>query len=56
MRKILYISLFVGFASFASAQENPIFSQYFVNELAYNQQLQVVNPTIHLLLLQDSSG
>lgn len=36
MRKGLYISIFLSIFSGVNAQENPIFSQYFVNELAYN--------------------
>jgi len=36
MRKEFFISIFVGVTYFVSAQENPIFSQYFINELAYN--------------------
>lgn len=36
MRKFFFISIFVAFSSLLNAQENPIFSQYFVNELAYN--------------------
>lgn len=36
MKKFFYILLFLTIFSFVNAQENPIFSQYFVNELAYN--------------------
>lgn len=36
MRKILFISAFITFTSYVSAQQTPVFSQYFINELAYN--------------------
>ncbi len=36
MKKLLIITFFIGFTSFVSAQQSPVFSQYFNNELAYN--------------------
>ena len=36
MKKLLFILLFVGLTSFLFAQQSPVYSQYFVNELAYN--------------------
>ena len=36
MKKTIYILIFASFVSFVNAQETPVFSQYFVNELAYN--------------------
>ena len=36
MKKRLFILFFVGLTSFLFAQQSPVYSQYFVNELAYN--------------------
>jgi type IX secretion system PorP/SprF family membrane protein len=36
MKKRVFILFFVGLTSFLFAQQSPVYSQYFVNELAYN--------------------
>ena len=36
MKKLLVIAIFVGFSQLLFAQQSPVYSQYFVNELAYN--------------------
>ena len=36
MKKIVIILFFVTFTQLSTAQQNPVFSQYFANEIAYN--------------------